>query len=1004
MKLMTKLPYVVLCVAVLLGAQVVNAQNQTLTICEGTDENRNIPFYFYYLDDATTTSQVIYPATYLEEIKGKQITGIKFYNAGYPSAWNSSMAVSLGEVSFSELAEDNSGYIAADYKEVFTGAVSGDETTTTLEFAFSAPVVYTGQNLVIEVKNTEKGSTYMQVPFYGIDLTETINAVYGYSNSWKYNESFLPKVTFTYEDIPQYGANVSVESIDFATIFTDAVAESEFVISNTGLNDITATISGADAPFTLSKSQSTIASLASDTITVTFAPTADGAFSQVLSIDMGEAGVHEITLTGKSMTPPTGYSQAFDVADKTLPEEWIGWNVKGTYDYGVGDYVYESAESHTEYFVGREIDGVKAVAIYDDANPYREYPSKYDIYMISPKVNGNVMITARGTYSEYTTGEVLAYKAVMNADSTYTIDTTPIAVTWMPDFTNTEWCNGIFSLSEESHVAIFMTYSAVSAFAADELCTAPPVELPVGEEFVQDGVTYVVKENRTLGITAVSNDVTECNIPESITVDRIVYTVVAIEKDAFYWSNVTNVTLPATVTTIGYGAFRSSPLASINLPESITEIGEYAFYKTMLTSITLPQGVNEIKASTFAQCESLSEIVLPAGLQEIGQGAFYKCAITSIDIPDVCHTIDMYAFESCKNLSDITLPDALQVISMGLFRDCTSITQIEIPANVTTIEREAFQNVGISAIHFPASVTEIEANVFNDTQLTTISVDEANTTFTVIDGALYTADKEYIYLYPRITESKKYDIVEGCIAVWGGAFYGCDVTTVTFPDNFVGIDAFAFCYSQIESVELPHSISVIWEQAFAGTKLTSVVVPNGVTQLSEAVFASCENLASVTLPEGLTSVGNRVFYQCTALTEIVCLGMTPAEFEAWDTYTNPFFGIDYSLVTIKCPLDALVDYQMSEWGDFFTNIEGHDYSGIADNISHKCVVTASNGVITVDLGNDAACNITITDINGVVVSSAMNVQGTYVTDNMPRGIYIVAISNDKDTAVQKVVL
>ncbi|MEE1308864.1 MAG: hypothetical protein UHJ41_02055, partial [Bacteroidaceae bacterium] len=78
-----------LCMVALMSMSNAAAQSQTITICDGTDENKYVPFYFYYLDNASTTSQVIYPASALESIKGKQITGVKFYNAGYSSTWNS---------------------------------------------------------------------------------------------------------------------------------------------------------------------------------------------------------------------------------------------------------------------------------------------------------------------------------------------------------------------------------------------------------------------------------------------------------------------------------------------------------------------------------------------------------------------------------------------------------------------------------------------------------------------------------------------------------------------------------------------------------------------------------------------------------------------------------------------------------------------------------------------------------------------------------------------------
>lgn len=81
----------------------------------------------------------------------------------------------------------------------------------------------------------------------------------------------------------------------------------------------------------------------------------------------------------------------------------------------------------------------------------------------------------------------------------------------------------------------------------------------IGDEFTLNGITYVIKSENTVGVSSASNDIVDCSIPEIATNNSINYTVVSIEKDAFYWSNVKNISLPNSITTIGYGAFRSSP-------------------------------------------------------------------------------------------------------------------------------------------------------------------------------------------------------------------------------------------------------------------------------------------------------------------------------------------------------------------------------------------------------------------------------------------------------------
>ena len=456
-----------ICLIALVCSSQAFAQEKSITIYNGTDTNKYIPFYFYYFDDASATSQFIYPAESLKNLKGKQITGITFYNEGYTTSWNGNMAVSLAEVDFATLDNENSSYIKTDFKEVFNGAISGDETMNTLEFSFNEPFAYNSQNLVIEIKNTVVGSTYMQIPFYGKN-TDAINATYGYSNSFKYNQKFLPKATITYEELPEYGARVSTDNIDFATLFTNKETTQEIKITNTGKNDITATITGVEAPFSVNATSINVASTTSVTIPVTFAPTADGKYSGTIIIDLAEAGSYEVAVFGNAMSSPTGYTQDFNVENKTLPQNWTGLVIKDSYDFNSGSYVYESSEINNDYFVGTEIFGTKGVTIKDNTNPCKVYPNQYIIYMVSPLVSGNVLFSAIGTNVEsYTIPEVSAYKVSADENGAFVIDNEPINIIWQSPLTNADWSYAIFSLDEPTQIAFFMSYGAISMFACD---------------------------------------------------------------------------------------------------------------------------------------------------------------------------------------------------------------------------------------------------------------------------------------------------------------------------------------------------------------------------------------------------------------------------------------------------------------------------------------------------------------------------------------------------------
>ena len=102
-------------------------------------------------------------------------------------------------------------------------------------------------------------------------------------------------------------------------------------------------------------------------------------------------------------------------------------------------------------------------------------------------------------------------------------------------------------------------------------------------------------------------------IPNTVTIDGIVYKVTAIEANAFKNNKkITKVTIGKNVTSIGKNAFSGcSKLKSLKLGAAVTTIGDKAFYKcTALTKVTIPSKVSKIGKSAFYGCKKLKNITL----------------------------------------------------------------------------------------------------------------------------------------------------------------------------------------------------------------------------------------------------------------------------------------------------------------------------------------------------------------------------------------------------------
>lgn len=148
--------------------------------------------------------------------------------------------------------------------------------------------------------------------------------------------------------------------------------------------------------------------------------------------------------------------------------------------------------------------------------------------------------------------------------------------------------------------------------------------------------------------------------------------VIKIEKNAFWFSKITSLTIPNSVTTIEEQAFRDcKSLASISLGSGITELSEWVFANcTMLESVTIPNNITVIGESAFWQCTSLK----------------------SINIPNSVTSIEAYAFYGCTSLGDMTIPNSVKSIKIYAFHDCNSMGTLTFRGT-----RDEWEKIGVSS-------------------------------------------------------------------------------------------------------------------------------------------------------------------------------------------------------------------------------------------------------------------------------------------------------------------
>ena len=223
----------------------------------------------------------------------------------------------------------------------------------------------------------------------------------------------------------------------------------------------------------------------------------------------------------------------------------------------------------------------------------------------------------------------------------------------------------------------------------------------------------------------------------------------------------------------------------------------------------------------------------------------------SIEIPASVETIGVTAFKGCSSLATVTFEKGSQLKTIaggstayyyqGVFSDCISLTSIEIPANVETIEATAFK--GCSS-------------------LTTVTFEKGSQLREIGSSAFDGSKLEQIEIPAKVTE------------IAGGTFKDYEtLKTISFESGSqlksIGASAFNGCISLI-SIIIPASVETIGQKAFnkclslrtvsfeVGSLLNTIeggyYYNSGTSQVIEYCGAFCNCISLTKHPDGEAKV------------------------------------------------------------------------------------------------------------------------------------------------------
>ncbi|MDE6340210.1 MAG: leucine-rich repeat protein, partial [Muribaculaceae bacterium] len=909
-----------------------------LTVNEGSATDGYIPFHFYYLDNANCRSQVIFPSSQLQEMKGQAINEIKFYidESGYGGNWKANdMRLSIAETETSAFTADpyngETEFLSPDWTVCYSGQMEGEAGGRELVFKLSTPYLYSGSNLLIQISLGSAGNAYPTTKFLGI-TTDDKPSAYTTQGYYAVPENFLPQTTFNFGDLEPYEAKVSANAVNFPTTLIGDQVVASVRVSNSGANPFPLSVSApAESVFRVGDVPAELGSGENAEIQFTFKPETAAEMSSEVTISCGEAGAFTVTLNGKGIKAPDGYSASFNLPDKTLPENWIGWEVTKEYDYDVYDYVkiIEEKES-TGYFLAYEKDGKEGVTI-EDGNHIREYPNMIYVYMISPEVEGNFMLTAT-EYASYP--QLNLYPATKNADGTWKIGEEKIEYQWLSD-PKTGWGIALGSLTGGTYVAIDAVGMAIADFNADGLAGAS------ADAFVPS----LSAENIAFG------EVTEGETSQK----AITLTNKGTKPFTARYSIAPAAVANSDAASAAPFAVSDEPVSvepgistEINVTFAPKEVGE--FYSTLTVNFEEGDALSVELTGT-----GLAKVVeVPVGTEFTVDNLDYKVTATGeVDVTGVATGI-----EECEVPATVTHPDGEVLNVVGIAREAfywSNVRKVSLPEGLRKIGYGAFRQSDLAEINLPSTLTEIGDFAFRTTALTSVEIPEGITTL----------GSSVFGMCEKLTDVK---LPSTLTTLGSGVFYKAALTSITLPEQCVNIaeEAFEACAS-----------------------LTDITLPAALSEIKPMTFIDCSSLTSINLPENLVKIGTQAFVN-TGLTSL----HLPASVEsiASNSFTNsPIAQISVDAASTAFKTIDGVLYNMD--GDFlylYPRNDAETYTvadgtrGIIGGAFYKAAtktVTLPESLVGIDemaFCNSALEQITIPQYVSVIFSQAF--AGTQLTE------------------------
>lgn len=303
---------------------------------------------------------------------------------------------------------------------------------------------------------------------------------------------------------------------------------------------------------------------------------------------------------------------------------------------------------------------------------------------------------------------------------------------------------------------------------------------------------------------------------------------------------------------------------------------------TNLTELDLSKAlIDEIPSYAFNERGAIDKVVLPPTLKKIGSYAFQRTSLTSVNIPDNVETIEEAAFRQIKQLQEVHLPDSLTSLGRYAFAECRSLRTVKIPTKLKEIPWYAFDGCkSLQSVELHDSITGFGDYSFRSCDLREITLPKSTTW------------------------------------IGGRAFAeNTNLSKVTLNEELIDIWAYAFQNTAIDTLNCPSTLRNIYNGAFAGCRnLSQINLNEGLTRIE--VYALANNKATeIVLPSSLEYCSQSAFDDCDSLVTIEARSVMPPNTDGG----CPLSSTDLTKAVLYVPVWSLAEYQLATgWNQFYT--------------------------------------------------------------------------------------